>query len=165
MSEKQRRSLPSIYAALPVSVRQVSPRYRCPCLSACGKFLRNRAPCAARSACASMRPLVVYIYAVGSQSCAIRRERLRCARLRRRNLPRMAPRVFVAPRPASRPLHSSQLPAPSRRFALRCFVGRIRPPRLAARSTAQSPNRFSACRSARHSTPRARSSFTFCSVG
>ena len=56
-------------------------RRDCPCLSAHGKFRRNRAPCAARAACASMRPLGVCIYAVGSQSCAPRRERLRCARL------------------------------------------------------------------------------------
>ena len=52
-----------------------------PCMSARGKFPRNRAPCAARAACVSMRPLGVCIYAVGSQSCAARRDRLRCARL------------------------------------------------------------------------------------
>ena len=64
--------------------------------------------------------------------------------------------VFVAshlrawrPRPSSLPLPASPLPSPSRRFASRCFVGRIQPPRLAACSAAHATNRASACRSAR----------------
>ena len=59
---------------------------------------------------------------------------------------------------ASLPLPASTLPSPSRRFAPRCFVGRIRPPRLAACSAAHATNRVAACRSARRSTPRVASS-------
>ena len=50
-------------------------------LSACGRFRRNRAPCAFRAIPASMRPLAVHKYGFGSQSCRNRRELLRCARL------------------------------------------------------------------------------------
>ena len=64
------------------------------------------------------------------------------------------------PRPvsASLPLPASPLPSPPLRFAPRCFVGRIRPPRLAACSAAYATNRVAACRSARRSTPRVASS-------
>ena len=59
---------------------------------------------------------------------------------------------------ASLPLPASPLPSPSRRFAPRRFVGRIRPPRLAACSAAHATNRAAACRSARRSAPRVASS-------
>ena len=64
------------------------------------------------------------------------------------------------PRPvsASLPLPASPLPSPPLRFAPRCIVGRIRPPRLAACSAAHATNRVVACRSARRSTPRGASS-------
>ena len=40
----------------------------------------NRAPIAGRAICASMRPLDVYLYAFGAQSCATRLDLLRSAR-------------------------------------------------------------------------------------
>ena len=44
------------------------------CLPACGHGRGNRAPCASWATCASVRPLAVYIYSFGSQSCATRRQ-------------------------------------------------------------------------------------------
>ena len=68
-----------------------------PCLSARGKFRRNRAPCAARAACASMRP-VAYAYTPSGRSPAQPAATgFGVPGWRRRNLPPMAPRVFVAP--------------------------------------------------------------------
>ena len=124
-----------------------------------------------------MRPLGVCIYAFGSQSCASRLDRLRCARLAaaklaahgtsgvRRASERPRPRTPHSARFAARasrlgdtPLPAPTFPSPSRRFAPRCFVGRIRPPRLATCSAAHATNRVAACRSARRSTPRVASS-------
>ena len=51
------------------------------CLPTCGHGRGNRAPCAGRAICASFAPLVVYIYAVGSESCTTRLPLLRSARL------------------------------------------------------------------------------------
>ena len=53
----------------------------CACLPACGHGRGNRAPCAGRSICASLRPLDIYIYVFGSQSCTTRLPLLRSARL------------------------------------------------------------------------------------
>ena len=83
---------------------------------------------------ASFAPLVVYIYAVGGESCRNRLTLERSARLRPKTKPRSAPsgtgqtaHAFVSPfgekRDSSRALHP-----PS---AARYFVGRIPPPRLA----------------------------------
>ena len=83
---------------------------------------------------ASLRPLGVYIYAVGSQSCATRLIFVGSARLRPKTKPRLAPsgtgqtaHAFVSPfgekRDSSRALHP-----PS---AARYFVGGIPPPCLA----------------------------------
>ena len=51
------------------------------CLTSCGHGRGNRAPCAGRAICASLRPLDIYIYAFGSQSCTTRLPLLRSARL------------------------------------------------------------------------------------
>ena len=69
--------------SLPVSARQVShaSRARLRRLGLWPRAIFNRAPCAIRADCASMRPLGVCIYAFGSQSCAARLDWLRCARL------------------------------------------------------------------------------------
>ena len=85
-------------------------------MSARGKFPRNRAPCAARAACASMRPLGVCIYAVGSQSCAARRDRLRCARLAAAKLAAHGTSGIRRASDRSRPRTPL---APASRFALR----------------------------------------------
>ena len=50
------------------------------CLTSCGHGRGNRAPCAGRAICASLRPLDIYIYAFGSQSCTTRLPLLRSAR-------------------------------------------------------------------------------------
>ena len=70
-----------------------------------------------RAFCASMRPLAVYIYSFGSQSCATRLALLRSARLRPR--PRMSPWSRSAARPSSffglvvpQPLAAAWPPAP-----------------------------------------------------
>ena len=109
------------------------------CLPTCGLFRGNLAPYVAWAICASIDPLDVYIYAFGVESCATRRNLLRCARLRPRTGPRMAPRVLVALKVASAslPLPASPLPAPSRRFAgrdplsaeYRLLASRRAPPR------------------------------------
>ena len=51
------------------------------CLTSCGHGRGNRAPCAGRAICASLRPLDIYIYVFGSQSCTTRHPLLRSARL------------------------------------------------------------------------------------
>ena len=110
---------------------------------------------------ASLRPLDIYIYVFGSQSCATRLVFVGSARLRPKTKPRMAPLVeFVAQRRASAslPLPAPSLPASSRRYAPQCFVGGIPPSRLATCTTAHPPNRAVACRSARHSARRSASS-------
>ena len=72
-----------------------------------------------RAFCASMRPLAVYIYSFGSQSCTDRLGLNRSAPLRRRNKPRMAPCSRSAARPSSffglvvpQPLAAAWPPAP-----------------------------------------------------
>ena len=127
---------------------------------------------------ASLRPLDIYIYVFGSQSCATRlifagSAPLLGHRLRRLRFasgdtgcgpetkPRVAPLVeFVAERrtSASLPLPAPSLPASSRRYAPPCFVGGIPPSRLATCTTAHPPNRAVSCRSARHSARRSASS-------
>ena len=131
---------------------------------------------------ASLRPLDIYIYVFGSQSCATRLVFVGSARLRPKTKPRMAPLVeFVAQRRASAslalasasgwsahradhrqaavtPLPAPSLPASSRRYAPQCFVGGIPPSRLATCTTAHPPNRAVACRSAHHSARRSASS-------
>ena len=75
---------------------------------------------------ASLRPLGVYIYAVGSQSCATRLIFAGSAPLRPRPWPRMAPLVefgAVLGVSASLPLPAPPLPSSSRRYAPQCFVG------------------------------------------
>ena len=66
-----------------------------------------------------MRPLAVYIYSFGSQSCATRLALLRSARLRPRPRPRMSPWSRSAARPSSfiglvvpQPLAAAWPPAP-----------------------------------------------------
>ena len=75
---------------------------------------------------ASLRPLGVYIYAFGSQSCATRLILAGSARLRPETKPRMAPLVefgAVLGGSASLPLPAPPLPSSSRRYAPQCFVG------------------------------------------
>ena len=106
---------------------------------------------------ASLRPLDIYIYAFGSQSCATRLVFEGSARLRPKTKPRMAPLVefgAVLGASASLPLPAPPLPSSSRRYAPQCFVGEIPPPRLATCLTAHPTNRVAACRSVRHSAPR-----------
>ena len=52
------------------------------CLPVCGHGRGNGAPCAGRAICASLRPLDIYIYVFGSQSCTTRHPLLRSAPLR-----------------------------------------------------------------------------------
>ena len=127
------------------------------CLSTCGFVSGNRARLSERAASPSMRPLDVYIYAVGPRSSRIRRAQKGSARLRPETKPRLAPLVefgAVLAVSASLPLHAPPLPSSSRRYAPQCFVGGIPPPRLATCLTVHSTNRVVACRSVRHSTPR-----------
>ena len=124
--------------------------------------MRHRASAryAARAA-RSADILGVYVYAVGSQSCATRLTLAGSAPLAAAKQAAFAPlAVFVARLgpSASLPLPAPALPSPARRFAPRCFVGRIQPPRLAACSAAHPPNRAAACRSAWRSAPRRASS-------
>ena len=75
---------------------------------------------------ASLRPLGVYIYAFGSQSCATRLIFAGSARLRPETKPRLAPLVefgAVLGGSASLPLPAPPLPSSSRRYAPQCFVG------------------------------------------
>ena len=140
------------------NVFQISPsRFA---LSACGGFRGNRAPCAARAPCASVRPLGVHEYAVGSQSCAIRRKRLRCARLRPRSPPRMARfgvrRVAPSCLTAPSVLAAVRRRSPPARFAAACgAMPRRGIPLLASRSHAppSRANRLAPSPSAR-SVPR-----------
>ena len=92
----------------------------CPCLSAHGKFRRNRAPCAIRAVCASMQPLGVCIYAFGSQSCAARLDWLRCARLAAAKLAAHGTSGVRRACDRSRPRSRAPL-APASRFALRAL--------------------------------------------
>ena len=106
---------------------------------------------------ASLRPLDIYIYVFGSQSCATRLIFVGSARLRPKTKPRMAPLVefgAVLGVSASLPLPAPPLPSSSRRYAPQCFVGGIPPPRLATCLTAHPTNRVVACRLVRHSPPR-----------
>ena len=105
---------------------------------------------------ASLRPLGVYIYAVGVESCATRLILAGSAPLRPRPWPRMAPSGVRrgARGSASLPLPVPPLPSSSRRYAPQCFVAGIPPPRLATCLTAHPTNRVAACRSVRHSPPR-----------
>ena len=130
------------------------------CLSACGGFRGNRAPCAACAPCASVRPLGVHEYAVGSQSCAIRRKRLWCARLRPRSPPRMARfgvrRVAPSCLTALSVLAAVRRRSPPARFAAACgAMPRRGIPLLASRSHAlpSRANRLAPSLSAR-SVPR-----------
>ena len=117
------------------------------CLTSCGHGRGNRARLSGRAASPSMRPLGVYIYAVGPQSCRIHRAQKGSARLRPRPWPRMAPLVefgavlgvsaslalasasgWSAHRADHRqaavtPLPAPPLPPSSRRYAPQCFVG------------------------------------------
>ena len=132
--------------SLPVSARQVSPQ---PCALCHSGGLRVHAT--ARRMHIRLRVAVLHspprlasvCSADGGETC--RPWHLGCS---------------SRPRPvsASLPFPASPLPSPSRRFASRCFVGRIQPPRLAACSAAHPTNRVAACRSARRSTPRGASS-------
>ena len=75
---------------------------------------------------ASLRPLDIYIYVFGSQSCATRLIFAGSAPLRPRPWPRMAPLVefgAVLVVSASLPLPAPLLPSSSRRYAPQCFVG------------------------------------------
>ena len=75
---------------------------------------------------ASLRPLDIYIYVFGSQSCATRLIFAGSAPLRPRPWPRMAPLVEfgeVLGVSASLPLPAPPLPSSSRRYAPQCFVG------------------------------------------
>ena len=105
---------------------------------------------------ASLRPLDIYIYAFGSQSCATRLvfegsarqdpDRDRAWHLWSSSSRSAAPRPRSrSPRRLSRRLHG-------------CFVGGIPPSRLATCTTAHPPNRAVSCRSARHSARRSASS-------
>jgi len=68
-----------------------------PCPPQCGRFRGKRAHLLTWAKRASMRPLGVYLYCLGSQSCAFRRISVRSARLRPRTRPRGASLVeFVA---------------------------------------------------------------------
>ena len=90
------------------------------CLSTCGHGRGNRAPCASWAIRASMRPLAVYIYSFGPQSSAARRKLLRCARLRPRPCPRLAPLVeFGAVLAASSSLPFAARALPSQPSAIR----------------------------------------------
>ena len=106
---------------------------------------------------ASLRPLDIYIYVFGSQSCATRLIFVGSARLWPETKPRMAPLVefgAVLGVSASLPLPAPPLPSSSRRYAPQYFVGGIPPSRLATCLTAHPTNRVVACRSVRHSPPR-----------
>ena len=75
---------------------------------------------------ASLRPLDIYIYVFGSQSCATRLIFVGSARLWPETKPRMAPLVefgAVLGVSASLPLPAPSLPSSSRRYAPQCFVG------------------------------------------
>ena len=76
--------------------------------------------------CASLRPLGVYIYAVGVESCATRLPLLRSVPLTDPNRGRAwHPREFgaVLGVSSSLPLPAPPLPSSSRRYAPQCFVG------------------------------------------
>ena len=103
---------------------------------------------------ASLRPLDIYIYAFGSQSCATRLIFVGSARLRPETKPRMAPLVeFVALRvpSASLPFHTAMLPRLS--LAIRVVMLRRRNTGSLphSRLSAQSANRIPACHSAQRS--------------
>ena len=123
----------------------------------CGFVSGNRARLSGRAASPSTRPLGVYIYAVGVESCATRLPLLRSVPLTDPNRGRAwHPREFgaVFGVSASLPLPAPPPPSSSRRYAPQCFVGGIRPSRLATCLTAHPTNRVAACRSVRHSPPR-----------
>ena len=61
------------------------------CLTTCGFVSGNRARLSERAASPSLRPLDIYIYVFGSQSCRIRRAQKGSARLRPETKPRLAP--------------------------------------------------------------------------
>ena len=103
---------------------------------------------------ASLQPLGVYIYAIGSQSCATRLVFVGSARLRPKTKPRLAPLVeFVALRmpSASLPFHTAMLPRLS--LAIRVVIPRRRNTGSLphSRLSAQSANRIPACHSAQRS--------------
>ena len=122
---------------------------------------------------ASLRPLDIYIYVFGSQSCATRLIFVGSARLWPETKPRMAPlvefgavlggsashtssdrlrRLGLRPRVIPRSLHrrSRRLHGDTRRNASSANT----PPRLATCLTAHPTNRVAACRSVRRSPPR-----------
>ena len=103
---------------------------------------------------ASLRPLDIYIYVFGSQSCATRLVFVGSARLRPKTKPRMAPLVeFVALRvpSASLPFHTAMLPRLS--LAIRVVIPRRRNTGSLphSRLSAQFANRIPACHSAQRS--------------
>jgi len=92
----------------------------------CGHGSGNGTPCAGRAICASLRPLDIYIYVFGSQSCATRLPLLRSVPLTDPNRGRAwHPREFgaVLGVSASLPLPAPPFPSSSRRYAPQCFVG------------------------------------------
>ena len=122
---------------------------------------------------ASLRPLDIYIYVFGSQSCATRLIFVGSARLWPETKPRMAPlvefgavlgasdshtssdrlrRLGLRPRVIPRSLRrrSRRLRGDTRRNASSADT----PPRLATCLTTHPTNRVAACRSVRHSPPR-----------
>ena len=105
---------------------------------------------------ASLRPLAIYIYVFGSQSCATRlifagSAPLAAAKQAAHGTLGSSARCSGA-RPLSRSLHrrSRRLHGDTRRNASSANT----PPRLATCLTAHPTNRVAACRSVRHSPPR-----------
>ena len=97
---------------------------------------------------ASLRPLDIYIYVFGSQSCATRLVFVGSARRRPKTKPRLAPLVefgAVLGGSASLPLPAPPLPSSSRRYAPQCFVGEYAvSPRSDLRSAASADGSVSA---------------------
>ena len=122
----------------------------------CGHGSGNGTPCAGRAICASLRPLDIYIYVFGSQSCATRlifagSAPLAAAKQAAHGTLGSSARCSGA-RPLSRSLHrrSRRLHGDTRRNASSANT----PPRLATCLAAHPTNRVAACRSVRHSPPR-----------
>ena len=126
------------------------------CLTSCGHGRGNRARLSGWAASPSMRPLGVYIYAVGPQSCATRlifagSAPLAAAKQAAHGTLGSSARCS-GPRPLSRSMRrrSRRLRGDTRRNALSVNT----PPRLATCLTAHPANRVAACRSVRHTPPR-----------